>query len=186
MEKTGKEQITKQQLYPVFSEADSVRMFNMEIGYKDNSFSGLLVVKPETHNSTRAIFTTYFGMTIFDFEFSATYFKVNRCPEQMNKKVVLSLMEKDFRTLFLYNIPSETEATVYKGAGALKGYTIKTTDGKGYFITDTDKKELQQIEMQGCIKKLCLDYGDYKNKFPGHIRLFHPKIKLTMQLDKVE
>jgi hypothetical protein len=186
MENTGKKQISKQELYPVFSDRDSVRVFNMEISYKENSFSGLLVVKPENENSLRAIFTTYFGVTVFDFEFSDTEFKVNRCMEQMNKKVILGLMEKDFRTLFLYNVPPVTEAKIYKGEGTLKGYKIKTEDGKGYFITDTDKKELHKVEIPGSIKRLCLEYQDYENNFPRHIWLCHPKIKLSMKLDKIK
>ena len=181
-----KKNISKQELYPVFKAADSVRMFNMQIDYKETNLTGLLIVKPESDNSFRAIFTTLFGMTVFDFEFSETEFKVNRIMEQMNKKMVLNLLKKDFRTLFLYNIPLSFNAKTYQGKDAVIGYKIKTKDGKGYFLTNTAEKQLQKVEMPGCITLLRLDYQNYNNSFPEQIIMHHPKIKLSMQLDKIE
>ncbi len=186
MESAGtKKNISKQALYPVFRTKDTVRIFNMQIDYKETNLTGLLIVKPEGDNAQRAIFTTLFGMTVFDFEFSETDFKVNRIMEQMNKKTVLNLLKKDLKTLFLYNIPSSFDAKVYQGK-ATTGYKIKTTDGKGYFLTNTDNKQLQKVEMPGCITLLNLDYLNYNNGFPEQIVMSHPKIKLRMQLERIE
>jgi len=96
------------------------------------------------------------------------------------------LFEKDFRTLFLYNVPPQFDAKVYQGKEATTGYKIKTKDGKGYFLTNTAEKQLQKAEMPGYIKRLKLDYLNYNNGFPGQIVMYHPKIKLRMQLDKIE
>jgi len=186
LESTGKKNVSKQELYPVFLASDSTRILNMQIDYKENNFTGLLVVKPEENNSMRAIFTTLFGMTVFDFEFNESKFKINRCMEQLQKKMVLNLLKNDFRTLFLYNVPSSFDAKVYQGKENTFGYNIKTKDGKGYFLTDKNLKQLQKIEMPGCITLLRLDYQNYNNAFPEQIRMTHPKIKLNIQLDKIE
>ncbi len=187
MESAGtKKNISKQALYPVFTAKDTVRMFNMQIDYKEMNLTGLLIVKSEGENAQRAVFSTLFGMTVFDFEFNETYFKVNRIMEQMNKKTVLNLLKKDLKTLFLYNISSYFDAKVYQGKEAIVGYKIKTTDGKGYFLTNTADKQLQKIEMPGCITLLNLDYRNYNNDFPEQIVMYHPKIKLRMQLDRIE
>jgi len=187
MESTGtKKNISKQELYPVFKAEAPIRMFNMQIDYKETNLTGLLIVKPEGANSTRTIFTTLFGMTVFDFEFSETDFKVNRIMEQMNKKMVLNLLKKDLRTLFLYNIPLHFDAKVYQGKEATVGYKIKTKDGKGYFLTNTAEKQLKKVEMPGCITRLNLDYQNYNNGFPEQIVMYHPKIKLRMQLERIE
>ena len=180
-----KKNISKQELYPVFKAEDSVRLFNMQIDYKEKNLTGLLIVQPEENGFMRAIFTTLFGMTIFDFSFDETEFRINRCMEQMQKKMVLKLLKKDFRTLFLYNVPSFFDAKVYERK-TIAGYKIKTKDGKGYFLTNKTGKQLQKIEMPGCITLLRLDYQDYNNTFPERIQLSHPKIKLSMQLDKIE
>ncbi len=181
-----KKSISKQELYPVFNAGDSIRIFNMQIDYKEHNFSGLLIVKPDENGFTRAVFTTLFGMTVFDFTFNEAEFIVNRCIEQMQKKMVLNLLKKDFRTLFLYNVPLVFDAKIYQGKEATVGYKIKTKDGKGYFLTNTTDKQLQKVEMPGCITLLCLDYQNYSNAFPEHIRMLHPKIKLSMQLDRIE
>jgi hypothetical protein len=181
-----KKNISKQALYPVFGAEDSVRVFNMQIDYKKRNFTGLLIVKPEGDGFFRAVFTTLFGMTVFDFSFNETEFNINRCMEQMEKKIVLNLLKKDFRTLFVYHVPPFFDAKVYQGKEAITGYKIKTKDGKGYFLTNTAGKQLQKIEMPGCITLLRLDYQNYDNAFPGRIRMSHPKIKLNMQLDRIE
>ncbi len=187
MEKTGtKENISRQELYPVFNAGDSVRMFNMQIDYKETNLTGLLIVKPEGENTQRAIFTTLFGMTVFDFEFNETEFKVNRIMEQMDKKTVLNLLKKDLRTLFLYNVPLRFDAELYQGKEASTGYRIKTKDGKGYFLTNVAEKKLQKVEMPGCITQLTLDYQNYSNGFPEKIWMSHPKIKLRMLLERIE
>ena len=185
LESTGKKSVSKQELYPVFGASDSTCLFNMQIDYKENNFTGLLVVKPEENNSIRAIFTTLFGMTVFDFEFNESEFKINRCMEQLQKKRVLNLLKKDFRTLFLYNVPSPFDAKVYQGKEGAIGYNIKTKDGKGYFLTNRNLKQLQKTEMPSCLTLLRLDYQNYHNAFPKQIQMTHPKIKLTIQLDKI-
>jgi hypothetical protein len=186
LESVGKKKnISKEELYPIFKSTDSTRMFNMEITYKENSFNGLLVVKPNEDGSRHVVFTTLFGMTIFDFEISESEFKVNRCMEQMQKKMVLNLLKKDFRTLFLYNVPETFDAKVYQGDASVPqvaGYSIKTADGKGYFVTVSSQKQLQKVETPGCITRLLLDS---KNTIPQQIQLFHPKIKLKMQLEEL-
>jgi hypothetical protein len=187
MEYAGtKKNISKQELFPVFKTEDPVRMFNMQIDYKETNLTGLLIVKQEGGKTQRAIFTTLFGMTVFDFEFNETDFKVNRIMEQMDKKAVLNLLKKDLKTLFLYNIPSHFDAKVYHGKKATIGYKIKTTDGKGYFLTNAAEKQLQKVEMPGCITLLNLNYQNYTNGFPEQIVMHHPKIRLRMQLDRIE
>lgn len=187
MEFSAKQNILKENLYPFFDNiGDSTHVFNMQISYKNNDVDGFLIVKHNAEGSARAVYTSIPGLTIFDFELSATTFNVHRCIEPMRKKVVLNLFKKDFRTLFLYNVPDSFKAKTYQGDNGKLGYKIKTSGGKAYVITDTSRKELQKVQLPGCITLLNIDYKDFEDSFPKHISIAHPKIKLKMQLAKTK
>lgn len=187
MKSGTKQNILKENLYPFFdNRGDSTHIFNMQISYKSNDVDGFLIVKHNAEGATRAVYTSIPGITIFDFEFSATEFDVHRCIEPMRKKIVLNLFEKDFRTLFLYNVPASFNAKTYQSDNSTVGYKIKTDNGKAYFVTDTNRKELQKVQLPGFITLLNIDYKDFEDDFPKHISIAHPKIKLKMQLTRTK
>jgi len=186
MEKVGKVNITKAELYPIFVEADTVQSFNMEIDYKENNFAGMLLVsKGERPNSSQLIFTSYFGMTVFDFEINSDSLVVNRCLDQMNKKMVISTLEKDLRTLFLYNVPETMKAKKYQ-KGTLTGYKAKANDGKAYYMVDDSARQLLKVYSPACIKALQIDFKQYEQGFPSSIEMEHPKIGLKMKIEKLK
>jgi hypothetical protein len=182
LDSAGKRRIEKSDLYPFI--VDTTFMYNMQIHYKKNDFSGILLIKPAANHSIRMLFTSGFGLTIFDFEFNETEFNVNRCFESLQKKKVLNLFKKDFRALFSYHLPKEMEATVYEKEQMPVGYKIKTLDGKAYYLIQ--EKQLKKIEMPAIITSLKIDYHDYKNNIPKHILILHQTLKLNMQLELIE
>jgi len=182
LDSSGKKRIDKSDLFPFV--VDTVLMYNMQIQHKETDFSGILLIKPVENHSIRMIFTSVFGLTVFDFEFNETVFKVNRTIEQLQDKKILNLFKKDFRALFSYHLPKEFEAKVYKKEQTPVGYKVKTPDGKAYFLTN--EKQLKRIEMPAMITSLKIDYLSYKNNLPERILISHPKLKLNMQLERVE
>jgi len=177
---SGKKQIEKVDLFPFL--VDSVEVFDMQIYYKKADFAGILMIKPTENNSIRTLFTSVFGMVVFDFEFNETEFKVYRCIEDLQKKKILNLFKKDFRALFLYNLPEVIIANVYEKEQMPVGYKIKTQDGKAYFLTND--KQLKKIEMPAFPTSLQIDYQNYNNNLPDNIVISHPGLKLKMQIER--
>ena len=182
LESSGKKRIDKSDLFPFV--VDTTLMYNMQIQYKEADFSGILLIKPVEDHSIRMIFTSVFGLTVFDFEFNETEFKVNRSIEQLQKKKILNLFKNDFRALFSYHLPQAFEAKVYEKEQTPVGYKIKTSDGKAYFLTH--EKQLKRIEMPATMTSLKIDFQSYKNNLPERILISHPGLKLNMQLERVE
>ena len=178
----GKKRIEKSDLFSFV--VDSTLMYNMQISYKEADFSGILLVKHTENKFIRMLFTSIAGFTVFDFEFNETEFKVNRCLDVLQKKKVLDLFRKDFRALFLYNLPNEFDAKVYKKEQAPIGYKVKTKDGKAYFLTN--EKQLKKIEMPALVTSLRIDYQNYKNNLPKRMLITHQRLKLNMQLEQIE
>ena len=179
---SGKKFMVKSDLFPLV--VDTTLMYNMEISHKKVDHSGLLLVKPTENQSIRMLFTSFSGLTIFDFEFNEKEFNVIRCLDVLQKKKILDLFKKDFRALFSYNLPMEFEANVYIKDESQLGYKVKTQDGKAYFITH--EMQLKKIEMPTFATSLQIDYKDYINNLPKNILITHPSLKLSIQLEQIE
>ena len=130
LESSGKKQINKADLFPFV--VDTTLMYNMQIQHKGTDISGILFIKPVENHSIHMVFTSIFGLTVFDFELNETEFKVNRCLEVLQEKRILNLFKKDFRALFSYHLPKAFEAEVYEKEQIPVGYKVKTLDVKGY------------------------------------------------------
>jgi len=182
LDSAGEKRIEKSDLFPFV--VDTTLMYDMQIHYKKNDFSGILLIKPVENHSVRMILTSVFGMTIFDFELNETEFKVNRCIKPMQKKRILNLFRKDFRALFSYQLPQVIDAKVYEKEQVPVGYKIKTSAGKAYYSIRNN--QLKKLEMPAFITSLQIDFQHYKNNLPERILISHPGLKLNMQLEKTE
>ena len=182
LDSMGEKRIEKSDLFPFV--VDTTLMYDMQIHYKKNDFSGILLIKPGENHSVRMILTSVFGMTIFDFELNETVFKVNRCIKPMQKKRIFNLFRKDFRALFSYQLPQVIDATVYEKEQDTVGYKIKTSAGKAYYSIQNN--QLKKIEMPAFITSLQIDFQNYNNNLPERILISHPSLKLNMQLEKTE
>lgn len=69
--------------------------------------SGLLIIKSLKEDDYRLVFTTEMGLKLFDFEFDDGEFIVHYCMQKLNKKPVISLLEKDFSLLLGRNMIGE-------------------------------------------------------------------------------
>jgi hypothetical protein len=176
--------LSKKEFYPFFPAADSTQLFNMQIDFGKNHFSGILLVKSTGEETYRTVFNTHFGMSVFDFEFDKDDFRVNSCMEALNKKKVIQTLETDFKTLFSLNLETvENSVAIYKN----KNETYLEIDKfeNYYYLKNTDTKELLKIEVSRFINSLHYNFTDYRDRFPAVIQIKHSTIGLKMQLEKI-
>jgi hypothetical protein len=182
--KTDEAVLSKVDLYPFFPADDSVLVFNMQIDFRKNHFSGMLVVKCVEENRFETVFNTWFGVNVFDFEFNGEAFHINNCMESLNKKKVVQTLENDLKILFFLNLkPAGSPAGIYLNKNR-KGMEINKI-GDYYYLKDTGKKELLQIEVPHFFSSLHYRFEDYRERFPANIRIKHGNIGLKIQLDKI-
>jgi len=74
--------------------------FRISIDAFDNHFGGILVAKKLETNHYRFAFINEFGGKMMDFEIVNRELKLNYAIEQLDRKVILNLLEKDFAMLF--------------------------------------------------------------------------------------
>jgi len=176
--------VNRNDFYPFFPSVDTTQLFNMQIDFKKNRFSGLLLIKSTQPDIYRIVFTTHFGMSIFDLEFDTGIFRVNNCLEALNKKEVIQLLENDFRILLFLNLKTDQNASniyKHKNDSALE---INRT-GNIYYLKDTKNETLLSIEAPHFFSSLRYNFSDYIDRFPSVIRITHSRIGLKMQLEKI-
>jgi len=177
--------VNRNDFFPFFPSPDSTQLFNMQIDFRKNHWSGLLLIKSVELDNYRLVFTTHFGMSLFDFEFDKGLFRINYCMEALNKKRVIQLLENDFRILLFLNLNT--------GGNASNIYRHKTNPileinkkEKIYYLKDLKNETLLEIEAPHFFSSTRYEFADYVDRFPSVIRIKHSRIGIKMQLGKIQ
>ncbi|MBR5694798.1 MAG: hypothetical protein IKX43_00990 [Paludibacteraceae bacterium] len=168
-------------LMPVFDEYEAARYYSAQVDFKENSLTGVLALSREAQDPRkfRLIMMTQFGVPIFDFSVSRDSFIVNSCMEQLNKKVVLNILKRDFRSILMVDVPEEFPGTVYMPTRgqARWGYSVTTKEGgNNYMFYTKDNGFVRIIQNGGLLKRMNAVFDEQV------ITVEHPKLKLKMVL----
>lgn len=74
--------------------------FKISIEAFENHFGGIMVAKKLKRNHYRFAFLNEFGGKMMDFEILNRELKLNYAVDQLNRKIILNMLEKDFSMLF--------------------------------------------------------------------------------------
>ena len=193
MTPSGSVVVPRSNLLPAFDSLPESRYYTAQIDYKDNSMMGVLGMTEEKPGHYRMVMMTTFGMTLFDFTISQTEFIVNSCMEQMNKKMVLKILEKDFRSVLMLNLKNKIKGVLYQVAHhkELKGedgqtivsagYRLKADDGRAnYLVVAKDGEWVRMIENGSSITRMSAVFND------DIVTIEHPKLGLKMVMTRME
>lgn len=145
----------------LYDTVPSINTFDFVLSHMGRDVSGVLIIKVSELNHKRIVMTSLFGMTLLDFELTeGGTLKLNYSIEQLNRKRILDLLRRDFETLFN---PYNTKGVKnFYGAGL----TIDAlTKGRG-------------------ITALVMRFNNLKDGFPSQIIMDHPRLKLSLKLEK--
>lgn len=160
-----------------FSDTNTDYVYKAKIKVFKNDLGGILVIKKIAPKEHRVVFTTELGNTIFDFSFEGDAFKVNRILKEMDRKILLNILEKDFKALVQEQIPVANNYTYNND-------TIVTANiyGKAHFYT-FKKEQLTRITRVGGQKeKVVFLFSEISNNIARHILITHNNIKLQIEL----
>ncbi|RMA65721.1 hypothetical protein [Ulvibacter antarcticus] len=170
-----------------FSVIDTDYVYKAKIEIYGRNLGGILVIKkmgPETH---RVVFTTEFGSKIFDFLFEGDTFTKNFVLEDLDRKLIITTLEKDFRVLIKENVAVVQKFTsenleVYKSVSdkSFNFYFSNTSEGRLTKITNTSKRK-EKFEI--LFNSIVPDSASEENKIADSIDIIHKNIKLAIHLD---
>ncbi|MGB6151470.1 MAG: hypothetical protein WBG48_05710 [Pricia sp.] len=175
------ETIQKESLNPYFSDVSKDYVYKAKIEAFDKTFGGLFIVKKLGPQHHRVVFTTEIGNTLFDFTFQEDDFKVNRILKEMDRKLLINILKRDFKVL-LEEHPGVLQT--FKNNDDFV-YAVKIGSKKHYFYHSDDA--LQKIARVGGGKeKGIFSFSKIRDDLAGTIQISHKTFPLTITLSLIE
>ncbi|WP_299529978.1 hypothetical protein [Ulvibacterium sp.] len=165
---------------PYFSNPDKDYVYKADIDLYKKTFSGLLIFKKLGARHHRVVFATELGNTIFDFSIKDSDFIVNHILPEINKKMVVNLLKKDFRTLVTENLP------VLKTFASQNEYVFETEidEQAHYYHTIAGKLE-RIVQTKNQKKKVTFIFSAVHAEVAKNIQILHHNIKLSIRLKAI-
>lgn len=172
---------TQKIVNPYFSDITKDYVYKANISVFKNKFGGILVLKKIDDYAHRVAFTTELGNTIFDFTITETNFKANRILKEMDRNILLNVLERDFRAL----IKEESTAfDIFKKENKVLAKT-KIASKWHYYLIENDT--LNNIIRTGNQKeKVQIEFSEIKNNVARHIQITHKNNKLAISLQAIK
>ncbi|MCV9932257.1 hypothetical protein OIU80_08175 [Flavobacterium sp. LS1R47] len=165
---------------PYFSSPEIDYVYKANITVYGHELSGIFIAKKINDTTHRVVFTTEFGNKLLDFEISEASFKVNSIVSELDRKILISTLKKDFRLLLRkdYLIEKQFEDqtnTIYQ-----------SKDDKQYnfiFLSKDNQKLEKVIHASQTKEKITILFSSENNNFAEKIEILHQNIKLKIELN---
>lgn len=166
-----------------FSDPARDYVYKAHISVYGNDFGGIFIAKRINDTTHRVAFTTEFGNKLFDFEIGNNGFKVNHILEELDRKIIVNTLRKDFTLLLKKEHKVEG---MYENADF---YVFKSKDAKrfNYLFQDRKTKRLAKIVNATKAKeKVIITFVPETDKLAKNIVIDHKNIKLKIELNYIE
>jgi hypothetical protein len=163
-----------------FTDAGTDYVYKANIAVYGRDFGGIFIAKKINETSHRVAFTTEFGNKLFDFEISDTDFKVNYILEELDKKIIVNTLRKDFILLL------KREHVVNEQFENDKYIVYKASEGKrnNYLFVGQNSKSLTKIVNATAAKeKVIISFVPQSPVLANKIIIDHKNIKLKIELN---
>lgn len=182
-------------MQPVTADVNEIRKFQPSFGtalysatvdVAGNHLSGLLLIKKMPDSSTRLVFSSEMGLSLFDFEFRpGGDFKVYSIMKKMDRKAVIKTLRHDFE-LVLMNRLDYSAATVRKNNSEMY-FIFPQEKGYNYYITNADGSQLLRME-RASGKKVIVEAvtRNYSNGIPYSVGISHKAFEFNIGLKRIE
>ena len=165
---------------PYFSDASKDYVYEADIKAFDNSFSGIAIIKKLGVAHHRVVFTTKMGNTLFDFSFQGDALKVNRILNDLNRKILINILHRDFKALITEHPP--VTKTFLKANDTL--WETHILSKKHYFYAS--KGRLRKIVRSKSGKeKVILTFSGIRDGKADEITIDHKSIPLNIRLSSL-
>lgn len=170
-----------QKFKPAFTSA----IYKTEVNVIGKYISGLLIIKKMPDSSIRIVFSNEMGLTFFDFEFAVDGgFKVFSIVKQMNKKPVIKTLRKNFELILMQHLDRDKFSVKRMGDDFF--YTFPQKKGCNYYITDSTRSELLQMQIASKRKPVVKAImKNYINGIPDSIGISHTAFNFTIGLKRI-
>lgn len=172
--------IASEILNPYFSNPDLDYVYKAQIAIKDNNFGGILIIKKINSEEYRVVFTTEMGNKLFDFSYVGDDFKVNSILNEMDKKILINLLKKDFKVLIEEN-PLRLNSFM-SGNDKVVQAKLYSKD-HFYFYKENSLEKI--VKTKNGKENTQFIFSEIHTNIANNIQILHNKINLEISLVKI-
>ncbi|MHA7057013.1 hypothetical protein ACWGOQ_0007330 [Aquimarina sp. M1] len=166
---------------PYFSNQKIDYVYKADITIYGNEFSGILILKKIDLQNHRMVFTSQFGSTFFDIEFKKGAYKINSIVEQLDRKIILNTLIRDF-SLLVKEKATVVEIFHNKEYNVLKNQEDNRSNY--YFYNQSGFGLDKIIHTTKRNEKFTIHFNNIsEDKVAKNIRIDHQNIKLNLVLN---
>lgn len=172
--------ITKAEVInPYFSSSAIDYIYKAKIDIYGKYFGGILIIKKVADDAHRVVFTTEFGSKVFDFLYKGDTFVNNFVLEDLDKKIIVNTLRKDFKLLI-----TETAKVLeqYTSEGSQIYKTKSENRFNFYFFKDEDSFLSKIVQTSKSKEKVTIVFIS-EDELAKQIAIDHSNIKLKIDLD---
>ncbi|MCB9426282.1 MAG: hypothetical protein H6584_04555 [Flavobacteriales bacterium] len=165
-----------------FSDSQTDYVYKSNIKVYGHDLSGLMIIKKTSDVTHRLVFTTEFGNKLLDLEFSKGEMIVNYVVEELNKKILLNTLKKDFLVLLQQDFVINTNyvsATHCIYESSLGKQRLFFKEAK------TDKVLAQILKTSRYKEKVSYNFQSKSSIFADRIWIEHYDMKLTYEFNYI-
>jgi len=174
---TTQTSLKSETINPYFSDILKDYVYKAKIDAFGNSFGGLFIVKKLSENHHRIVFTTEMGNTILDFEFKGQNLKIHRILPEMDKKLLINVLKRDF--LALISEKPEIVKVFSKGEKMLIGAEVLSKKHR-YWIADGKLTKIARTS--GGKEKVTFLFSRINDNIVEEIQISHQSFDLKIEL----
>jgi len=163
-----------------FSDVVKDYVYKAKIDVYGKSFGGLFIVKKIAEAHHRVVFTTEMGAKIFDFSFHKDEFKVNYILDEMDKKILLNILERDFRVLV-----RENEKAISKSIKDNSELFETEIVNKKYYYLINGGRLNKIVRVNNGKEKVVFLFSKISDATAKNIQILHKNIKLAINLKSI-
>lgn len=166
-----------QQVHSPYS-ADSSYIFSSKLKFKEMTMQGYMAMKYQDACNFRVAVHSTLGNTLLDFEWNDGIFTEHFVVNQLNKRLIVNALKKDFELMFLQTLQKAKwkNDTIKK----LRGHKYKLLQKGQKLITVTDRNWLGRQK-----RSLFFDYTNDDARLKS-IRLKHHNFAMQVALTPIE
>ena len=164
-----------------FSDESKDYLYKAKIDIYGNNFGGILIIKKQSKNKHRVVFTTEFGNKLFDFLYEGNEFTLNYIVEELNKKMIVNTLQKDFKIL----ISERQKVNNQYQSEDFNVYQVADSNRNNFYFFNEKSATLDKIVNTSKSKeKLEILFDNIEGNNANSIVINHKNIKLNIELKK--
>lgn len=170
---------TAETFTPGYLENFQEASFKISIEAFGNHFGGILAAKKLKNNHFRFAFLNEFGGKMLDFELINNELKLNYAVDELNRKMLLKLLEKDFNLIFSGN--NKVENQYQKDNFKILESSVQNLKKPVYYFLNPQTGKPERIVLANQKEEVSVDLIPTEKTWPD-IEISHQKLPIKIYL----